>query len=304
MNRSPIGRGHVSAAITFLVAAFLSTNLYAAPPLSGAIFTTNADGSVVNGNVIYEDRCDVYLDGGPPPGAPREAAGLPDGDYYFQVTDPSGKKLLSTDAVEFRRITVNGGIITGAFNHPTNPDQDHGGDGAVVVRLCPYDLTPNNGGVYKAWVTPVDDFLGDPTMVDNACHGGCFHGFINAASKTDNFKVGDKEPTFCLLVNKQKIDDKGTVGVANWQIDITDPLGVTNTYFTGSAGTLEKCGLTAGTYTVTEALVDENGAQYDVVQTIVNGNEVTPPTTTVEISWTPGKDDPQRVEYVNQFVSK
>ena len=109
----------------------------AAPPLSGAIFTTNADGSVVNGNTIYADKCDVYLDGGPPP---QEAAGLPDGDYYFQVTDPSGKKLLSTDPVANRRITVSGGIITGADNHPTNPDLDHAG-GAAMDDLIGHSIT-------------------------------------------------------------------------------------------------------------------------------------------------------------------
>ena len=63
-------------------------------PLPGAIFTTMPDGSRVNAN-IYTNAYDVYLDGGPGPNAPPGAAGLPEGDYYFQVTDPSGKKLLS-----------------------------------------------------------------------------------------------------------------------------------------------------------------------------------------------------------------
>ena len=64
----------------------------AAPPLSGAIFTTNMNGTRVNQN-HYNDKCEVYLDGGPGDNAPQWAAGLPDGDYYFQVTDPSGKKV-------------------------------------------------------------------------------------------------------------------------------------------------------------------------------------------------------------------
>ena len=59
---------------------------------SGAIFTTLPDGSEVNFN-IYPSKDLVYLDGGPGPGAPVDAAGLDDGTYVFQVTDPSGKTL-------------------------------------------------------------------------------------------------------------------------------------------------------------------------------------------------------------------
>ena len=78
--------------------------------MKGAIFTTNADGSVVNGN-NYDDACDVYLNGGPPPNAPCNAAGLPNGEYYFQVTNPSGSVLLSSDDIEQRRFVVQGGLI-------------------------------------------------------------------------------------------------------------------------------------------------------------------------------------------------
>src|SRR3954466_8538482 len=66
--------------------------------LSGAVFTTTANGSRVNAN-IYPSKSAVYLDGGPGNNAPAKAAALPAGDYYFQVTDPSGKVLLSTDAI-------------------------------------------------------------------------------------------------------------------------------------------------------------------------------------------------------------
>ncbi|HEU0171511.1 MAG TPA: hypothetical protein VFR26_08675 [Acidimicrobiales bacterium] len=57
-----------------------------AQQVSGAIFTTLADGSEVNFN-IYPNKEAVYLDGGPGPGAPQDAAGLPDGTYVFQVTN-------------------------------------------------------------------------------------------------------------------------------------------------------------------------------------------------------------------------
>src|SRR6266516_3145660 len=78
--------------------------------LKGAIFTTNIDGTIVNQNQ-YAAKTDVYLDGGPGPHAPLTAASLPDGIYVFQVTDPSGKALLSSDAASYRQFTVLGGRI-------------------------------------------------------------------------------------------------------------------------------------------------------------------------------------------------
>jgi hypothetical protein len=158
--------------------------------LSGAIFTTVSNGSEVNFN-IYPSKDAVYLDGGPGPGAPQTAAGLPDGIYVFQVTDPSGKTLLSTDIAACRRFQVTNGIITGlvltnptcSAAHLTGVDVDHG---AVTVQLLPYLDTPNNGGEYKAWVTPVTNYTCSLTAVD--CSNDT-HGFVDRYSKTDNFKV-------------------------------------------------------------------------------------------------------------------
>src|SRR5215211_2416160 len=92
-------------------AAFGSVWSVAAHAPSGAIFTTVADGSEVNFN-IYPSKDAVYLDGGPGPGAPQTAAGLDDGVYVFQVTDPSGKTLLSQDTARKRQFTVTQGIIS------------------------------------------------------------------------------------------------------------------------------------------------------------------------------------------------
>jgi hypothetical protein len=78
---------------------------------TGAIFTTVPDGSIVNENVRYRDKREVYLDGGPRGGSPQTAAGLDDGWYVFQITDPSGKYLLSMDPAMCRVIEVAGGII-------------------------------------------------------------------------------------------------------------------------------------------------------------------------------------------------
>ncbi|HEX6872410.1 MAG TPA: hypothetical protein VF163_15040, partial [Micromonosporaceae bacterium] len=122
--------------------------------------------------------------GGPGINAPDGAAGLPAGTYSFQVTNPSGKKLLSEDPVVCRQFTVDAsGVITGVVaaggcEHATGAD---GEDGGVTVQLFPYADTPNPGGEYKVWVTPVGEL--------NCSAPGNRHCFVPANSKTDNFKV-------------------------------------------------------------------------------------------------------------------
>jgi len=167
-----------------LVAGFVITMNGAAysQQVSGAIFTTDQNSTFVNGNV-YDFMEDVYLSGGPRPNAPCTAAGLPAGDYYFQVTDPSGSQLLSSDPIAYRRVTVSGGLIVNAtaFHNigigkcaALNPNN-------ITVQLAPFLPTPNPGGEYKVWMTKVSDY--DPTSTK-----GSF-GFIQNKTKTDNFKV-------------------------------------------------------------------------------------------------------------------
>jgi hypothetical protein len=264
------------------------TSAGAAPPLSGAIFTTTEDGSIVNENVRYEAKEDVYLDGGPGPNAPSKAAGLPEGDYYFQVTDPSGKDLLSTDHISNRKFHVNeNGVIdyyyTNGINyewsnkdkvwvattsiHNTGIDVDHSELGAITVQLYPYDDTPNPGGVYKVWATPVEDYAGDhnyvPTDKKDLVNGenyqpGNYHGFIPSKSKTDNYKVRYKGKPYYppeLTVKKfhdsnaNGIWDEGEEEVIGWAVDVTDTLGVTNTVYTPEVVLADA----PGTYTFVES---------------------------------------------------
>jgi hypothetical protein len=157
-------------------------------PLSGAIFTTDVTGVPVNLN-IYAAKEDVYLNGGPGINAPDEAAGLPAGTYSFQVTDPSGKTLLSTDPVVCRQFTVDAsGVIENVVDQPPLGDGgcEHaigadGEDGGATVQLFPYNDTPNNGGVYKVWVSPT-------SLLDCDAPGNK-NCFVPRYSKTDNFKV-------------------------------------------------------------------------------------------------------------------
>jgi len=210
-------------------------------PVTGAIFTTTVDGTIINENVHYTYKTDVYLDGGPGPHAPSTAAALQPGDYYYQVTDPSGKYLLSTDHISCRAVHVNEyGVISQVYEgvnyewsqgswvpvpckHNQGVDVDHSELGAITVQLFPFDDTPNNGGVYKAWMTPVAYYQGDPNYVpqkrNDPLNGedyqpGYFHGFIPKYSKTDNFKVFEKVPHYITpLITVQKFHDKNFNGI-------------------------------------------------------------------------------------------
>jgi hypothetical protein len=263
--------------------------------LTGAIFTTNSNGTVVNGNQ-YDSPCSVYLNGGPGLHAPAHAAGLPDGDYYFQVTDPSGRTLLSTDPVSNRSFHVTGGVITaytgfGGPAHMTNPNlNDPGGFTIALANMsCPVDFqaSPNNGGAYKAWVTPVNSFIGDPTLVDNPCSPGCFHGFVPSASKTDNFKINTAAATFCLTVQKQFLQMDGSFAPqVGWEFDVTDPQGVMNSLFTDVFGQVVVCGLGPGGYSVAEASTSS------VISLTVNNVPVVPPVTSYMFNWQVGLQAP------------
>ena len=255
---------------TSKAAALLLTSgipmLAAAHAPSGAIFTTVADGSEINFN-IYPSKDAVYLDGGPGPGAPQHAAGLDDGTYVFQVTDPSGRTLLSTDPAQCRQFIVSGGIITsvapsGECAHVTGVDVDHG---AITVQLMPYDDTPNPGGVYKAWVVEVGDFLagcaelGVPNglaVVDCGRAPGNLHGFIPRHTKTDNFKVGQ---TNNLEIDTQFLDNQSGTALDGRSVTWTDTLGATNvkhSYSNAAMGLVHMAhveAVEAGTHSITVA---------------------------------------------------
>jgi len=122
--------------------------------VSGAIFTTDDEciGTDLN---IYKFKEDVYLDGGP---RKVGSAGLPTGEYYVQVTSPSGI-LLGTSVghpVDETPVEVDEFgefvtcyqlceilIIPGAVTKVRGKSNGNGNG-------CGYADTPNPGGVYKA----------------------------------------------------------------------------------------------------------------------------------------------------------
>jgi hypothetical protein len=170
---------------TFLLASQTALGL---DSVTGAIWTTDNRGEQVNGN-LFASAQKVYLCGGP---HKEGSAGLPDGRYYFQVTDPPGKTLLSTDDPWERRFEVKDGYIFSIDDGTHKWKNDTTRGYGIVVQLCPFSYSPKTGGVYKVWVTHVDNY---------AEGQGCY-GFIPSLSKTDNFKVGrqlDEVPKYFEL---------------------------------------------------------------------------------------------------------
>lgn len=202
--------------------------------ISGALFTTDVTGAEVNQN-LYANATDVYLNGGPGLNANPSAAGMPPGKYVFMVTNPSGKVLLSTDPAGCRIVEVDS---TGDFSAYTpvgcaHPHSTSTGVDGITVQLFPFNPTPNHGDEYKAWVTPLGDYLCALSAVD--CNLGV-HGFVHDDSKTDNFKVrtgptGEFDAQFI---------DTNTGGLLSG-LDVlwTDTLGASNIKWTDPTSLLE-----------------------------------------------------------------
>jgi hypothetical protein len=162
--------GWIAAIVIAMVAALVGF----APPANAnppAAFTTNSDGSAVNAN-HYQDKCDVYLNGGP------VSADVGDGSFVFFVlapsgqADPNGPDLLSTDSNANRTFTSSGGDVSYGGTHTTSTDTVTGG---TLIDLCGYNDTPNPGGVYILAIC----------HADNQTPSGC---------KYDAFKVEGTNP--------------------------------------------------------------------------------------------------------------
>src|SRR5262249_44548310 len=131
--------------------------------------------AAVSGN-DYAQKADVYLAAGPGPNAPCTAPGLPDGAYYFQVTDPAGEQLLSQDLITDRAVVVESGVLR---KHKGPHLLGTGPCGSVTVQLLPFADSKSHEE-YKVWLTPVAQY--DP-------YGSGFFGFLPRFSKSDNFRV-------------------------------------------------------------------------------------------------------------------
>jgi len=233
------------------------------PPIFGAIATAAA-GNPAPFQQVFGRRDDVFLVGGPVSTPCQFAQYLPDGNYYFQVTDPSGLTLLSTDIVLERGVTVKGGVIS-AYNGKTHATDGKTACGSLAVGLMPFADAGSGKAAYVAWLTAASNFDGSTSAVDSVCGAGCFHGFHTDLSRTFAFRVEDKkscEPTFCVSGVKfedrngngtRESDEPGLPGV---QIRVADASGVVIlSGLTAADGSFRVCGLTdSGAFKVSEAV--------------------------------------------------
>ena len=188
------------ALVAFAVVTLVTTSAFMAPPLPGAIFTTDFGCTGTNVN-IFDSKSAVYLDGGP---AHTGAAGLPDGVYYVQVTTPSGTLLgTSVGTTNETPVTVFGGEFTNCAQL-SSILRKASNAGPYPVAPDGYDSTTNPGGEYKVWVS-----------TDSS--------FTNSQTKTDNFKVKEDGtvvlPTATLRV--RKFYDANANGVNDAEVLLT-----------------------------------------------------------------------------------
>lgn len=250
----------------------------------GAIYDTDHTSIPVNQN-SYTDKLEVYLNGGP---QNDNANGLPLGVYYFQVTDPSGAVLLSTDPAVCRQVLVaespdGKGRVSGAYtgrpafctdsstlfpvdgipegfpgNHANG--QQNPSNFSIGVQLMPYNDTPNDGGVYKIWLIPVSKATIDPN--DNRV----LH-FSSSDAKTDNFKVLEEEPTPNVPLEVRKTADGTYDRTVTWKIEKT----VAPDSHSGQAG--ENAGTSTWTVTATKSETSDNFAVTGTI-TVKNFNTI------------------------------
>jgi hypothetical protein len=195
---------------------------------SGAVYSTNAQGGVSN---LFNNKNAVYIAGGPGPNSGCSGNGLANGIYYFQVTNPSGTQLLSTDALANRRVNVAGGVIASvpAGGHAIR----NGPCGSKIVQLIPFSDSPSSGGEYKVWLTPAGQYVAGQ---------GTF-GFLSSGSKTDNFKVrsGGGQVTSQSVIggtvyydfNRDGVYQLGAPGeipLSGWKVEINSDGVVTQTF--------------------------------------------------------------------------
>ena len=242
------------------------------PRASGIVTTVNASSAAVS---VFSNKEDVFFTAGPTASPCAFSQFVPDGRYYLQVTDLSGRRLLSSDALTERAVTVRNGVLA-AYNGTTHATQSQGPCGALAVGVAPFRDAGNLVASYLLWLTPAATLVGDPTQVDPVCGSGCFHGFQPDFSLTTSFRVEDKrfcEDTFCVSGvkfedrNGNGVRDSGEPGLPGIEIrasDVDDTNRAPLRGLTLPDGTFQVCGL-------------EHARDFRVIETVPFGYQQTAP---------------------------
>jgi hypothetical protein len=228
--------------------------------IAGSVRTADSTGAPLD---LFSSRGDVFLAVGSAASPCSALEDLADGDYYFQVTDAKGERLLSTDPVSERQVTVHGGVIV-SYGGSTHATGGQTACGSLTVSLSPFDDAGDRKVAYAVWMTPVESFQGEPTDVGPVCGDGCFFGFAPALSTARAFRVEDKrncEPTFCASGTVFSDPDgdgalgDGEVGLSGVAIQVTGPTGIALSGLSALDGTYRVCGLTSSdTWLVNETV--------------------------------------------------
>jgi hypothetical protein len=173
--------------------------------LSGVVTTVTSAGVPQD---LFTDKGDVFFTAGPTATPCAFTRFVPDGRYYFQVTDITGRDLLSSDPAAERVVTIRNGVLFSydGHTHSTNAAESSaeeesaevvatGPCGGLAVGLAPFRDAGSLDASYLLWLTPLARFSGDPTQIDPVCGAGCFHGFRPEFSLTSAFRVEEKR--FC-----------------------------------------------------------------------------------------------------------
>jgi hypothetical protein len=244
----------------FGLSTMLAVLCLAAPAnaqLAGSVTTVNADGAPQD---TFDSLEAVFLGAGPVEPPCPASSYLSDGLYYFQVTDPTGVELLSTDPVSERAVMVRGGVIS-SYEGTTHATGGVNACGSRAVSLMPFQSAARCSTAYLVWMTPAGSFEGTPDQVDSVCGDGCFHGFRPELSKTFMVRVETPQQqrrfecdrTFC--VSGVKFDDRdgdgsrdsGEPGIGGVEIRVIDTrTGVFFSTLTFPDGSYRICGLSQG----------------------------------------------------------
>ena len=250
----------------------LLCSVSASAQVSGAVTIVNESGSPQD---VFNDKSDVFFTAGPTATPCAFTQFLPDGRYYFQVTDLSGATLLSSDPVNERLVTVRGGVLFSYDGHThevemveSAPEEQSGDSegseeaedatvrnacGGASVGLAPFRDAGSLDASYLFWLTPIARFTGEPTQIDPVCGAGCFHGFRPESSLTTTFRVEDKrfcEDAFCVSGTKFEdrngngVQDSGEPGLPGVRITAEPEDGVALHGLTDAQGVFRVCGLT------------------------------------------------------------
>jgi len=240
----------------------LLCSLSASAQVPGVVTTVGATGAPRG---VFAEKGEVFFTAGPTATGCAFTQFVNDGRYYFQVTDLSGTRLLSSDTVAERVVTIRNGVILSADGPAhAHATADRGPCGGLSVGLAPFRDAGNRDADYLLWLTPVANFTGDPNLIDPVCGDGCFHGFRPESSLTTAFRVEDKrfcEESFCVSGvkfedrNGNGEQDSGEPGLPGVEIRVEGERGPLLRGLTLGDGAFQVCGLTrGGTFRVTETV--------------------------------------------------